>query len=68
MKRIKLFTLKIIRRYQAFIRSEYQRLQRGVPFIREQRIINVKKGKRRYTLLLIENYNGTVHRFNLGRH
>lgn len=36
-------------------------------FVREVRHVNVKKGKRKYTLLFVTTMDGT-HRFNLGRH
>jgi hypothetical protein len=36
-------------------------------FVREIRTVNVKKGKRKYTLLFVTTADGTQ-RFNLGRH
>jgi hypothetical protein len=36
-------------------------------FVREIRTVNVKKGKRRYTLLFVTTLDGTT-RINLGRH
>lgn len=37
------------------------------PFIRDTRVINVKKGSRRYTLLVIQALDGR-YTINLGRH
>lgn len=36
-------------------------------FVREVREVNVKKGRRKYTLLFVTTLDGTQ-RFNLGRH
>lgn len=36
-------------------------------FVREVRHVNVKKGKRRYTLLFVTTLDGTT-RINIGRH
>lgn len=36
-------------------------------FVKEIRTVNVKKGKRRYTLLFVTTLDGTT-RINLGRH
>lgn len=68
MKYINLFRCNIQRRFASFIRFHYKRIQRGIPFVKHHYTVDVKKGKRRYTLLIIENYNGTLLRFNLGRH
>ena len=68
MKLLRLIHCKVVRRWQSFIRSEYIKIKRGTNFIAKCYTINVKKGKRRYTLLIIETYNGEYLRFNLGRY
>ena len=68
MKKIKLLRLKIIRRWEDFIRKRYISIRRGINFVKEAREIKVKKGKLKYYLTIIETYDGRKLRFNLGRH
>ena len=68
MKIIKLLRLKLRRRFEDFIRRQYQRIRRGTNFTKEAYFVNVKKGKIRYTLFLVETYDGQRMKFNLGRH
>ena len=68
MKIIKLLRLKLRRRFEDFIRRQYQRIRRGTNFTKEAYFVNIKKGKIRYTLFLVETYDGQRMKFNLGRH
>jgi len=68
MKLIRLFKLKLRRKFENFIRKQYQKIRRGTNFTKEAYFVNVKKGKVRYTLFIVETYDGRKLRFNLGRH
>ncbi len=68
MRLLKLFRLRCIHRFHSFIRFHYQKMRRRESFVLHQRTIHVKKGSRRYTLLVFENAHGTKLRFNIGRY
>jgi hypothetical protein len=55
------------KKYQGFIKSEYERI-RGNEFKKlHERVVNVKKGSRRYTIIFIDGPAGQV-RINVGRY
>ena len=68
MKTLQLWRLKALRKWHQFIRTHYQKIRRGTNFVKEAYHVEVKKGKVRYYLLVIETYDGRNLRFNLGRH
>ena len=68
MKCIKFLRLKLRRKFDDFIRKQYQNIRRGTNFTKEAYFVNVKKGKIKYTLFIVETYDGQRLKFNLGRH
>lgn len=63
MRIIKLIKKKL----DLFCIKWYKSIRRKQEFILKVKEINVKKGKRRYTLLIIETKQGNI-RINLGRY
>jgi len=57
--------LRII--YEDFIRKQYQKIRRKEPYLHSYQDIQVKKGKIKYTLLILETVDGQM-QINLGRH
>lgn len=79
MKRVKLWWLGFVTRlfekarsiypegWDMYVKQSYQLKRMQENFILNTKQINVKKGKRKYTLLVMETKDGQV-KFNLGRH
>lgn len=56
-----------IKLWEQVVTHYYQSVRKKKQFILETKEIRVKKGKRRYTLVVCETKEGKI-RFNLGRH
>ena len=53
--------------FEKWIRKQYQKIRCKEGFLITSKEVNVKKGKRRYTILIFETNQQKV-RINLGRH